>query len=289
VLLLQIGIAGLQTGLLYALIGAGFSLIFGTTRIFHAAHGATFIISGYAFIACTRARLPLSIGILTALVCAVVFGVLLNALVYRPIQRDKGSFFTVFVAAFGIVIVVQSAMEFLFGREAQTVSSSLTRSIEVASGLFVAPSFLVIFVVTVVSLGAVAAFLKLTNAGLSLQALSDSPDLVQAFGLNPKKASTLAFALGSALAAPPAILTAMTNGISPAGGAHVMLISLAATIVGGIGSLIGAVIAGLLLGLAENGAIAVFNTQWSEAAGFIVLFAFILLRPSGVFGAGVVR
>ena len=288
-LLVQIAIAGLQTGLLYALMGAGFSLVFGTTRIFHVAHGATFVIAGYAFVACENAGMPTSLGVMAAFIMAVVFGLLLDIFIYRPIQRDRGSFFTVFVAAFGVVIVVQSAMEFFFGREPQTVDSAMTHAIEIAPNLFVAPIFPVIIAIAVISLGAVASFLKWTNVGLSLRALSDSPGLVQAFGLSPRKASSLAFAIGSALTVPPAILTAMTNGVSPAGGAHVMLISLAATIVGGIGSLVGAVAAGILLGLAENGAIAVFDTQWSEAAGFVVLFAFILVRPSGLLGRGVAR
>ncbi len=288
-LVIQIIIAGLQTGLLYALMGAGFSLIFGATRVFHAAHGATFVVSGYAFVTCLKLGLPLWIGALAAMLFAVAFGLLLNALVYRPIQRDRGSFFTVFVAAFGSVIVVQSAMEFFFGREPQTVGSSMTRSVEVLPHLFVAPIFPIILVIAVISLGAVASFLRWTSVGLSLRALSDSPSLVEAFGLDPKKASNLAFGIGSALAAPPAILIAMTNGINPAAGAHVMLISLASTIVGGIGSLVGAVAGGILLGLAENGAIAVFDTQWSEAAGFVVLFAFIIIRPSGIFGARITR
>jgi branched-chain amino acid transport system permease protein len=83
---------------------------------------------------------------------------------------------------------------------------------------------------------------------------------------------------------PGAILTTVTTGIQPADGAHVMLISLAATVVGGIGSIRGAALAGLLLGLAENLVVSVVDTQWSQAASFVVLFGFILFRPNGLMG-----
>ncbi len=85
------------------------------------------------------------------------------------------------------------------------------------------------------------------------------------------------------------MLTAAITGLQPAVGAHVMLISLAATIVGGIGSVTGAALGGLLLGVAENLSVTLLNTQWSEAASFIVLFAFIVLRPRGLFGFSVAR
>jgi len=90
--------------------------------------------------------------------------------------------------------------------------------------------------------------------------------------------------IGSAVVVPGAIFTAMTAGLNPAIGTHVMLVSLAATIVGGIGSIRGAACGGLLLGLAENLAYWKLDPQWSEAVTFIVLFAFIIFRPSGFFG-----
>ena len=99
--------------------------------------------------------------------------------------------------------------------------------------------------------------------------------------------STIVFALGSLLVVPAAIITGVSSGLNPAMGHHVMLISLAATIVGGVGSLRGAACAGLLLGLAENLALAYFEPQWSEAVTFIVLFLFILFRPSGFFGRAI--
>jgi branched-chain amino acid transport system permease protein len=131
---------------------------------------------------------------------------------------------------------------------------------------------------------AVSLFLERTHAGLGLRALAENPELLRAYGLSARRLSALAFALGSALAVPGAILTAVITGIQPADGAHVMLVSLAATVAGGIGSIRGAALAGLLLGLVESLVVSVVDTQWSEAASFVVLFGFILFRPNGLMG-----
>ena len=120
----QLFINGLQTGALYALIAAGFSLIFGMTRIFHAAHGATFTIAGYIFYECYSVlHLSWPVAALAATFAASLFGVLLDRYVYAIIQRHEGSFFTVFVASFGMAIIVQNLIAMIFDRGAVTVST----------------------------------------------------------------------------------------------------------------------------------------------------------------------
>jgi branched-chain amino acid transport system permease protein len=288
-LLLQLLASGIQTGILYALTAAGFALIFGATRVFHVAHGATFVIAGYAFYETMQLGLWWPLAALFSLAMAVLFGVCMALFIYRPIQRSEGSFFTVFVAAFGVSIVVQSLTQFFFGRGSVTISSPLTQAKEVMAGLYLSPLLAVAIGVASVLFIAVTVFLERRNAGLGLRALSENPGLLQAFGLDAKGLMVLAFALGSALVVPAAILTSISIGIQPSSGARVMLISLAATIVGGIGSLRGAVLAGLLLGVIENIVVTVLATQWSDATGFFVLFAFILLRPNGIFGVAAKR
>jgi branched-chain amino acid transport system permease protein len=119
---------------------------------------------------------------------------------------------------------------------------------------------------------------------MALRALSENPELVRSYGMSPRRLSTIVFALGSVLVVPAAILIAAGSGLEPAIGLHVMLISLTATIIGGVGSLRGAALAGLVLGLAENLSLACFEPQWSEAVTFMVLLVFILFRPAGIFG-----
>lgn len=288
-LFIQLLVNGIQVGALYALTAAGFSMIFGATRIFHFAHGATFTLAGFAFYECyATLHWPWLAGALVAAVVAVAFGVLLERFVYQPIKRHENSFFTLFAGSFGVAIVVQNAVALLFGRGFVAVSTPLSQGVAVLPGVFVSPLAWVAVACALVCFGGVHAFLTRTHTGMALRALSDSPELVRAYGLSPGRLSRHAFALGSLLVVPAAILTSATSGLNASIGHHVMLISLAATIVGGVGSLRGAACAGLFLGLAENIALGWFDPQWGEAVTFVLLFLFILFKPSGFFGRAVV-
>jgi branched-chain amino acid transport system permease protein len=249
------------------------------------AHGAAFTIAAYLFW-WTNTVLgllwPLAAGL--AVIAAVVFGLCMERFIYRPIQRHEGAFFTVFIAAFGVQIIVQNLIGTLFGRGFVSVTTPLSHSVQVLPGLFVAPVAALAIVVAVIGFTALTYYLSHTHTGMAMRALSENPDLIRVFGLDPGRVAQYAFAIGSAIVVPGAIFTAMTAGLNPAVGAHVMLISLAATIVGGIGSLRGAAYGGLLLGLAENLALWRLDPQWSEAVTFVVLFLFIIFRPAGFFG-----
>ena len=287
-LLVQLIINGIQVGALYALTAVGFSLIFGATKIFHFAHGASFAISAYVFYYLYAVLLiwwPLSI--LAACIVVVVFGVMLDRYVYGPIQSTDGSFLTIFIGSFGVAVVIQNLIGSVFGRGFISVPSTLSKSIEIVPGLYVAPTAGIAVVAATICFVALQLFLGRTNIGIALRALSESPGLVRTFGLNPRAISTCAFSLGSLLVVPAAVLTSMTSGLNAAIGGRVMLISVAATIVGGVGSLRGAACAGLLLGIAENLALWRLDPQWSEAVTFLILLAFIVLRPAGFFGRAV--
>lgn len=289
-LFVQLMVNGLQTGALYALIAAGFSLIFGMTRIFHAAHGATFTIAGFVFYECFSVlQWSWPLAVLVAAIAAGIFGIFLDRWVYAVIQRHEGSFFTVFVASFGAAIVVQNVISIVFGRGMVTVTTPLSKSVEVIPGLFVAPMAGVAILCAVVCFAILQYLLTRTNLGIALRALGENPNLVEVYGLTPRKLSQYVFLIGSVLVVPAAILTATTSGLNPSMGNHIMLISIAATIVGGVGSLRGAAMAGLLLGMAENLCLAIIDPQWSEAVTFVILFLFILFRPGGFYGRAIVN
>lgn len=283
-LLLQLLIDGIQLGALYALMAVGFAIIFGSTRVFHYAHGATYIIVGYLFyFAGERLGIPWWIAALLAAGAGVLFGVLLNRFIYRPIQRDEGSFFTVFVASFGISVVVENVIVVLFGASFVSITTPLTRGDEVFGivisrlGIFATLAAAILFIF-------LHWLLSRTDVGVSLRALSENPELVRSFGLNPRRLSQYAFAVGSLMVAPAALVATCATGLTPSAGHRVVLISIAASIIGGVGSLRGAGIGGLILGLAESLAIWRLSTGWSEAVAFVILLCFILMRPEGLFG-----
>ena len=284
-LLLQLLVDGLQLGALYALMAVGFAMIFGSTRVFHYAHGTTYVIVGYLFYyLAERLHLPWWIAAAAAAAAGVTFGVLLDRWMYRPIQRDEGSFFTVFVASFGLAVVAENVIVILFGASFVSITTPLTRANDIGGGIVV--SWLGMF--SVLAAAALFAFLNWflgrTDVGVALRALSENPELVRGFGLNPRKLSQYAFAIGSLLVAPAALVATCVTGLTPTAGHRVVLISIAASIIGGIGSLRGAGLGGLILGLAESLAVWKLSTGWSEAVSFVILFAFILARPSGLFG-----
>lgn len=284
-LVLQLLINGVQTGALYALIAVGFSLIFGATRIFHFAHGATFTIAGYLFYYVFSLNgYHWIVAVLVAAFGSILFGVALYKWVYKPIQRHDGSFFTIFVASLGIGIVVQNVIGIVFGRGFISSTTALSESIEGPAGLYVSPLSAIAIICMLIFFLGLQRFLNSTHTGIAMRALSENPTLIKVYGVDPRKISVIVFAVGSAAVVPAAVLTVCSSGLNPAVGHHVMLISLAATIVGGVGSLKGAAFAGMLLGISENLSLIYLGPQWSEAVTFIVFFVFILFRPSGFFG-----
>jgi branched-chain amino acid transport system permease protein len=179
---------------------------------------------------------------------------------------------------------VQNVIGMIAGRGFATVDTPLSFSAEILPDVFVAPMLWIALATAAVLFVALTLFLTRHPAGVGLRALAQNPDLIRTYGLSSNGLSVLAFAIGSALAAPAAIVTVMTTGLNEAIGHQIMLISIAATIVGGIGSLRGAALAGMMLGVAESLALQFVDTQWAEAVSFLVLFGFIIFRPSGIFG-----
>jgi branched-chain amino acid transport system permease protein len=284
-LLLQLLVDGLQLGALYALMAVGFAVIFGSTRVFHYAHGTTYILIGYVFFwLAERLGLPWWLAAAIAALAGVVFGVALDRYVYRPIQRDEGSFFTVFVASFGVGVVVENLVVIFFGASYVSISTPLTRVQDIGGGIVISYLGMFSIVIALVLFGFLNWFLAKTDVGVALRALSENPELVRGFGLNPRKLSQYAFAIGSLLVAPAALVATCVTGLTPSAGHRIVLISIAASIIGGIGSLRGAGLGGLILGLAEATAVWKLSTGWSEAVSFLILFCFILARPSGLFG-----
>ena len=220
--------------------------------------------------------------ILNLLILVSISGILAGSLNF--IIGYAGIYSLAHAAFFGIAVVAENVIVILFGASFVSISTPLTRAADIGSGIVV--SYLGIFSVLVAGLlfTFLNWFLARTDVGVALRALSENPDLVRAFGLNPRKLSQYAFAIGSLLVAPAALVATCVTGLTPTAGHRVVLISIAASIIGGIGSLRGAGFGGLILGLAESLAVWKLSTGWSEAVAFVILFCFILARPSGLFG-----
>lgn len=277
-LALQLLINGIAVGALYALAAVGVALIFWTTRVFHIAHGATYLIAAYAYVVLYERSVPLALVV--SILAAAVFGWGLNKLVYRPIQRSRESFFTLFVASFGTLIVATNVVSLWAGSGPKSLPSLFGR-VDIGF-LQITWVSVIAIVVAVIFLYGLQMFLEKTETGVGLRAMADNVELVDLLGLNRRRYAAVAFILGSVLVVPAAILTTYVQGLTPQTGLKIATIALIVSIAGGVGSLAGAVVGAILLGVVENVSTLFVNASWATAVGFSVLLAILVFRPSGI-------
>ncbi|ROO26893.1 branched-chain amino acid ABC transporter permease [Salinisphaera orenii] len=289
IVLFQMLVEGVAAGSLYALAAVGFALIYATTRTFHFAHGATMMLAAYAFYqAVTVWQWPAVLAVALAVAVAVAFGVGVERLVYQPMRRTDASFLTIFAASFGLLIVATNVVVLLFGNSFYSVDSTLSQGFLVGP-LYLSWVNLLSVAVALVSITALQWFMRRTRTGVILRAMMDDAALVGVFGLGDRRYGMIAFAIGSALVAPAAILTSLNAGLQPSMGALLTLLAIAGAIVGGIGNLWGAALGGLLLGIAENIGVWQLSSTWKPAITFGVLLIFLMFKPDGLLGAATRR
>ncbi len=281
-LLVQLLVNGVVNGCEYALLGLGFSLIFATTRIFHFAYGPIFALS--ALVAWLGAGV-FGLPEISAILCGAAGGAIAGAASYLGAYRffeAKGiSSHGVLILSLGMSIVLQAALTIIFGTTVDVVPN------------FQAGVFLIgPVVLTEIQLGQVIAllvvvalltlFLRGTRHGLAVLAMTDNRAMAQLVGIDGARTSTLVFAIGSAIAGIPAALILLDQGASSTMGARPIFIAFVVAVVGGIGSIPGSIIGGLLLGLVESVGLWQIPTEWQNSIAFVLLFAVMLLRPTGL-------
>jgi branched-subunit amino acid ABC-type transport system permease component len=286
-ILWDLTINGLVSGSLYAFLAIGFSLIYSSSHVFHIAHGAVYTFAAYVFYLSLKVLgIPFVVAVAAALAAAVAGGVLIELVVYRPIRRKGGTTSTTLVASLGVVSLLQAIYAIVFGTDTLIVNSGALATIEIGSRSITVQNIAVI-VTLAVMFGGLQAFLRFTRWGGAIRALSDDPQLCQAHGLDADRLYTIVFAIGSLFAGAGAVLVSYDLGVRPEMGFTTIFIAVVALTVGGIGSLGGAVIGGLLLGLTQQLATWKIDSAWQNGIVFATLFIFLLLRPQGLFGARV--
>lgn len=286
-LVAQLLVNGLINGSHYALLGLGFGLIFAPTRITHFAFGPLYALSAYAcWFAAVPLGLPLPLAALVGVAAGALSGVAAYRLLYRPFERRGSSSLVILIASLGLFIVIENAIGIVFGSDTKVVPSFNADVILLGDVVFTSVQAMQVLALIVLGL-ALALFLKYTDYGKAVMAMTDNPEMARIIGIDTIKVATLAFALGSALAAVPAVLLLLKEGATPYMGFAAIFMGFVAVVVGGIGSLRGAVIGGYALGLVENLGTWQIPTEWQSTIAFVVLFLVLLFRPRGFFGRGV--
>ncbi|MBI4021957.1 MAG: branched-chain amino acid ABC transporter permease [Candidatus Andersenbacteria bacterium] len=281
----QLLINGLIAGSIYALIAAGFSLIYATNRFVHFAHGTTVTVSAYLLYALfTQLGLPFYLAAALTMAGAGGLGWLVYVLLYRPLKQRGAANAILLVASIGLMILLENLMLLIFGADVKTLNY-----LRVAPGLdffgsVITPLQIVIIMVSAVLLLVLWLLTQKTKFGITMRAVADNPELARISGINADRAAIQSFILGSAMAGLAAILVALEQNIEPVMGTGLIVKGFTGSVIGGITSLPGAVLGSYILGLAENFGIWFLPSGYKDAIAFVLLFIFLLWRPTGILG-----
>jgi branched-chain amino acid transport system permease protein len=263
-------------------------LIFAVTRTFHFAHGATFVIACYAAYFFQQLGLSLILAAAGSVVAAGLFGMALEGILYRFLRKAFATHLVIFVAALGTLITVENLVAMGFGTDTKPLEGFPVKVIKIGQVGF-NNLHVVMFITAGVVFAALMLYLHSTKTGKALRAVISNPEMAEVIGIDVRKYFLIAFGLGSVLVAPAAVLVTIERGATPDLGHWAILYAFMPVIIGGIGSLPGAALAGLIVGLAESIGIWKISSQWQVGMAFVVLVAVLLLKPSGLFGFRVYR
>jgi len=281
---MQIFLNGLIVGSAYALMGIGFSLLYSTVRYFNLAYGMLSVIAVYVVYSMMNAGLNFPIAVLLAGVLAIALGVLSYLGLFRVMTKRNCSNLVILVASFGLLTVLQNLTALIWGNTTKSISLSdkVLKGYEFF-GLIITANQLIIAATAVVLMILLELFLQKTKYGMGIRAIGDNQELTKVLGLQTEKIIVMVFVVTSFIGAISASLIALEIGLRPTHGVLLVLKAVIAAIIGGLGSVRGALIGGLMLGVAENFGIYFFGGQWQDTVTFILLAVFLLFRPEGLF------
>ena len=283
-ILLQIIFWGLYAGCIYILLATGLNLIFGVMKIVNFAHGEFLMIGAYitATIFLLTGLNPYVI-ILFSMLALIGIGAVVERLCFRPILGT--SKLNEIFLSIGLIYIFQNGAAIIWGDEWQSVRSPYDGIAVPIGSLNVPLDYIIIIIVTAGILCALYLFLKKTKTGREMRATSQNRKGAMLVGINVERMDILSFGIGCALAAAAGTLWVLSGQVfNPYMGSIPAIKAFAIIILGGLGSIPGAIIGGLLYGIAENGAAYYLGGVWKDAISFIILIIVLVVRPTGLFG-----
>lgn len=215
---------------------------------------------------------------------AGIVGVLIDRAVYLPLRRRKASNLVFLLASFGVFIFIQNLIQLLYGAQILTLRAGPVKVGHCVLGAVITDNQILILAVSIVLLFGLWLFIQRTQLGKAMRAVADDPMAARTVGINSERIIMYAFALGSALAGAAGVLVSLETNLEPTMGLNAMIKGIIAAIIGGIGSIPGAVVGGFFLGIVENLGIWKISAGWKDAIAFGVLIVFLLFRPEGILG-----
>lgn len=281
----QLIITSLIAGSIYALVASGFSLIYATNKFMHFAHSVSIAIGAYmlyTFYTLLQLWFPLA-SILSILLTALV-GVAMYWGIYRPLKNKNASNTVLLIASLALLILFENILQILF--DAQVKSIGLFTAAEgfaVFDGR-ITPLQIIIIITSIILFIGVSLLMKRTSLGRNMRAVADNTELANIVGVNSKKIAAYSFLIGSGLAGIGGILIGLEQNLTPIMGTSLMVRGFTAAIIGGLGSVPGAILGSYLLGFVENFGIWWLPSGYKDAIAFGLLFIFLLFKPNGLLG-----
>jgi branched-chain amino acid transport system permease protein len=281
----QFLINGLIAGSTYGLVALGFALTYSVSRFFNFAHAAMITCAAYITLALVSgAQLPLGGAIVASITATAMMGMLTEAAIYRPLRTRQASSVLLIVASLGVYVAIQNAISLLYGDDIQTFFSGQARAGVLIFKARITLAQIVILFTNAALYTIVGLFVARTRTGKAMRAVASAPDLASIVGIDRDRVILFVFALGSGLGAVAGILVSFDTDLTPTMGFRVLLMAVVSAIVGGVGSMPGAILGGLFVGMAQHIGVWTFPTQWQDAIVFVILILFLLLRPQGFLG-----
>lgn len=287
---LQQLVNGLSLGSIYALIALGYTMVYGILRLINFAHGDVYMVGAYVgYYASLRYREQApsfwhaaGIMLLSMSVCALL-GVVIERFAYRPVRR--ASKMTSLITAIGVSLLIENGGQLVFGPDPKFFSSTAPHRQLTLGGVRMSSEQVTVFVVSFLLMAVLMLFIQKTRTGKAMRAVSFNLDASKLMGVSTDWIIGITFALGSAFAAAAGVLVAMAiPKIDPLMGIMSGLKAFVAAVLGGIGNVPGALIGGLIIGVAEVFTVGYLSPTYRDAIAFTILIAILLFRPQGILG-----
>lgn len=277
-------INGLSSGGTYAIIALGYTMVYGIAKMLNFAHGDVIMVGGYAmFVTLMLADLPI-LALLAAIIFCVVLGITIEKVAYKPLRG--ASPLAVLITAIGVSFLLQSLAQIIFGSAPQMPLELQIPGLLRIGSFTISYVTIVTLAVTVAVMVSLTLFIKYSKTGRAMVAVSEDRDAALLMGINVNRIIAITFAIGSALAAVAAyLMLAKAPSLSNTLGAMPGIKAFTAAVIGGIGSIPGAMLGGILLGVVESISYSVpALAPFTEAVEFSILIVILLVKPSGILG-----
>jgi len=281
-LFIQQVLNGIMLGSIYSLVALGLTLEYGILHIPNFTHGALYMVGAYVtFLLASSLGMNYWLAMAISMMALALIGVLMERLVYRPLMLESP--LNSFIAAIGMIFIFVDGALHIFGPDFKRFPPLHSQVIQVM-GTTITFQRIIIISVTIVLIVLLHLFIKKTMVGAAIEATAQDIEGARLMGINVRRVRMMVFALGTALAAAAASLIAPIHLVHPGMGGPVILKAFVIIILGGMGSLPGAVIGGFLLGLVESLSGGYVSTAYHEVFSFGVLVTVLAVRPTGLFG-----